>query len=160
VGKLTVPESALDPNIIPLVHALNAFTGIETIGSCGGHPNPNACQAGEGEFEVTFDIGHSDDGLFALEFLVWAVNNNWQQLDHWAQIVAFAAPPYLNLPGETLHFTLEGEGSPEELASYLDEERETAYIAPAAWYALALEDDTDVDAVQELLGQHIACEQI
>ena len=69
-----VPYGELDSNVLNLVRALNAFAGIKTIGSCGGHREPGQAQAREGSWWVTFEIEHSEDGGFALEFLAWLIN--------------------------------------------------------------------------------------
>ena len=63
------PYAQLDQNIIELCRALNSFTGIRTIGSCGGHENPASYQLPAGAWHVLFRVEHDDDGWYALEFL-------------------------------------------------------------------------------------------
>ena len=54
-------EKEIDANILPLVNALNAFDGVTTIGSCGGHanPDPQKGQWAAGEWFVNFELEHS-----------------------------------------------------------------------------------------------------
>jgi len=51
----SIPYAELDKNIVKLVRALNAFEGIETIGSCGGHAKQTSpSQWPEGSWYVKF----------------------------------------------------------------------------------------------------------
>lgn len=112
----------LDANIVRLVAALNAFPGIETTQSCGGHDKPaNPGQALAGGFTVIFQVEQSPRGWLALEFLAWAINAEGP-----GALILFpwAAPPWLNTPGKVLRFVLEGRGSdPDDLAGWLDDAR-------------------------------------
>jgi hypothetical protein len=130
--RADVPYEELDSNVVDLVRALNAFAGIKTIGSCGGHREPGPGQAREGSWWVTFEIEHSEDGWFALEFLAWLINNDYWRAGHKVHLYPTSPPPYLNEPGRVLKFSLEGYGSedPEELAEWIDRVREESYIGP------------------------------
>ena len=128
----SVPYDELDQNIVSLVKALNAFDGIATVGSCGGHPNADVLyQNEEGTWHVSFDAGHTEDGWFALEFIAWIVRD-WGRGGHHGSLEATSPPPYLNEPGSCLSFVLEGWGheDPDELAEFIDELREDFYIPP------------------------------
>jgi hypothetical protein len=116
----------LDKNMVRLVRALNAFQGVTTIGSCGGHPNPRGCQRSEGAFYVNFTLSWDQQGQLALEFLAWLVNNFLRgRIEGMIVLIPFAPPPYLNGPGTCLHFTIEGRdgADPEELATHMDDAR-------------------------------------
>ena len=45
---MEVPYDELDENIVNLVRAVNSFPGIFTVGSCGGHPNPEPIKMWKG----------------------------------------------------------------------------------------------------------------
>lgn len=127
-----VPYDELDQNILSLVKALNAFDGITTVGSCGGHQNANVrYQNEEGTWYVSFDADHTEDGWFALEFIAWVVRD-WGRGGHNGTLEATSLPPYLNEPGSCLRFVLEGWGHevPDELAKFIDDLREEFYISP------------------------------
>jgi len=49
----------VDKNILPLVKVLNSLKYVRTMGSCGGHANPNKCQQPKGQWFVSFAC--SDD---------------------------------------------------------------------------------------------------
>lgn len=126
----------LDPNIRTLVKALNAFEGIQTIGSCGGHENPSPAQWDKGTFYVKFDVDWTTEGRFALEFLAWFFNDYCHKSDitgH-VQLVPVAAAPFINTPGECLSFAVEGfnAADPELIGNRLNELRKTAYVEPMA----------------------------
>jgi len=124
----------IDPPVQRLVGALNAFDGIETIGSCGGHPAPlRGGQWAAGSWYVKFRVDKNAHGWRALEFLAWLVNNSYQRNNHHVTLLyPIAPPPFLNTPGEVLAFALEGydgEG-PDALADWMVECWENAYIPP------------------------------
>src|SRR3954465_825727 len=126
------PVADLDPNIVALVEALNAFKGISTVGSCGGHPDPGPGQKPAGEWTVSFKLAPNDNGWGALEFLAWLVNNNARRSGSKVHLEPFASPPYLNTPGECLAFHLAGWGEedPEAFARLLRESKEQCYVPP------------------------------
>jgi hypothetical protein len=101
-----IPYDEIDPGIRALVRALNAFPGIETIGSCGGHDNPRGDQAGPGLWWVLLTIDRTPDSWLSLEFLAWAVTRALGS-DGGVTLEADAAPPYLNDPGKLLRFVLQ-----------------------------------------------------
>ena len=62
-----------DERVARLVHALDAFPGVESYSSCGGHPPPlEESQCPANEFFVCFDVGREERGWRALEFIAWA----------------------------------------------------------------------------------------
>lgn len=101
-----IPYDEIDEPIRSLVRVLNAFPGVKTIGSCGGHSSPTTGQAGPGRWWVLFDVERSENGWLSLEFLAWAVTRNLGA-DGSVTLEADAAPPYLNQPGAMLRFVLE-----------------------------------------------------
>jgi len=142
MDKADIPYDLLDPNIVALVRTLNMFEGLRTVGSCGGHENPGAGQWPPGEWVITFKADHTEEGWFALEFLTWAIQDYHPSRPggrHLVRLSLNAFPPYLNTPGEVLCFYLHGlkdaEGftsDPDELATWIAQVKEEAYISPAA----------------------------
>ncbi len=128
---MLIDYTELDTNIVDLVKVLNEFPGIITIDSCGGHPNPGPGQNPAGEFSVAFKVEHTEHGWFSLEFLVWAVNNSLVRTGHNVRIYPYCAPPYLNDPGHTLYFTLEGaDADPGTIAKHLRDMRQDFFMTP------------------------------
>jgi len=123
----------IDPLIQRLVDALNAFDGIQTHGSCGGHPEPLLRgQWPAGSWYVKLRVDKTEHGWRALEFLAWLINNAYQRDAHHVTLYPVAPPPYLNTPGQVLSFALEGfDGeNPDALADWMQQVRERAYIPP------------------------------
>lgn len=118
-----------DPSIRSLVAALNAFPGVATIGSCGGHENPGPGQWAAGKWYVKLIFDQDDDGWLALEFLAWAINNDYRRADHHVILYPTSPPPWLNQPEEMLSFSLEGHDgcSADSLAAFLDRVREDCF---------------------------------
>ena len=131
---LTQPSTGrpeIDAKIRELVDALNAFDGVATLGSCGGHPEPlKGGQWPEGSWYVTFRVSRDTHGWRALEFLAWLVNHDYTQAEPRVRLYPDSAPPYLNRPGAMLKFALEGcEGvSPDALASFMNRQRQRCFI--------------------------------
>ena len=128
------PKPEIDAEIRRLVDALNAFDGIATLGSCGGHPEPlKGGQWPEGSWYVTFTVRRDTHGWRALEFLAWLINHDYTRAEAGVMFYPDALPPYLNTPGSMLKFALEGyQGtSPDKLASFMNHQRKTCFI-PAA----------------------------
>jgi hypothetical protein len=129
------PGQTIDASIRQLVDALNAFRGIRTIGSCGGHPEPvTGGQWPAGAWYVKFRVDQDEAGWRALEFLAWLINNAYQRAEHHVTLYPTAPPPYLNTPGQVLAFALEGfDGEdPNQLAECMDRLRAKAYVPPPA----------------------------
>ncbi|MBA2449675.1 MAG: hypothetical protein H0V51_16765 [Chloroflexi bacterium] len=124
----------IDTSILPLVDALNAFDGISTIGSCGGHPEPlnNPSQWPEGSWYVKFDVARTVAGWRVLEFLAWLINNDYARSGHQVVLLPKSPPPYANTPGKCLSFALEGSAGEDaaQLATWMDRCREQCYIPP------------------------------
>ncbi len=143
----------LDPNIDALVKALNAFPGITTIGSCGGHENPTLAQAPAGSWWVKMEIARDDDGHFALEFLAWLINHGGRCAGSRVILLPDAPPPYVNFPGRVLTYLLEGEGEdPDELAAWINKCRRELYVDPEAAAAWKIDDEAEA-AGEDAFGQ-------
>jgi len=127
-------HETFDPNIRRLVAAINAFDGLTVVGGCGGHPDPQPDQWPEGAWYVMFVVQQTDQGWFALEFLSWAINNDYRRGGHEVLLLPIAPPPYLNRPGQSLQFAIEGSGTAgaATLAAWLNEMRVECYIAPSS----------------------------
>ena len=131
--RVVPADVTLDSNMVGLVNALNAFPGVQTIGSCGGHVAPTGGQWEEGTFYVNVVFDDTEHGYFALEFLAWAINNDYRRAGYKVMLYPYAPPPYLNEPGNCLRFHLEGYGAdPDELAVTLDQAREQLFVPPGA----------------------------
>ena len=126
-------HEAFDRNIRRLVETINAFDGLTVIGGCGGHPDPQPDQWPEGSWYVMFTVQRTDQGWFALEFLAWAINNDYRRGGHQVLLSPIAPPPYLNEPGQSLQFVIEGSGDADAtiLAAWLNRLRAKCYIAPS-----------------------------
>lgn len=111
----------LDTNIAGLVRSLNAFPGISTIGSCGGHENPTEIQRPLGEWFVTFYVAYTSGGWRSLELIAGAIT-----LDPWRTSlkVATSQPGYAT--GRSLFFALEGweHADLDRIVAYLNRVRE------------------------------------
>jgi hypothetical protein len=126
------PNPEIDTRIRKLVDALNAFDGVATLGSCGGHPAPlKGGQWPEGSWYVTFKVRQDTHGWRALEFLAWLINHCYVDAEPRVRLYPDSAPPYLNTPGSMLKFALEGfEGaSADALATFMDQQRTRCFIA-------------------------------
>jgi hypothetical protein len=124
---------AIDPVIQRLVDALNAFAGIRTHGSCGGHAEPlRGGQWPAGTWYIKFRVDKGEHGWRALEFLAWLINNAYQRDEHHVTLYPIAPPPYLNGPGQVLSFALEGYANenPDVLADWIQQVHQQAYIPP------------------------------
>lgn len=126
-------HDVVDLNIRPLAAAIDAFDGLTTVGGCGGHPNPQPDQWPEGSWYVMFTVQRTDEGWFALEFLAWAINNDYRRGGHQVLLLPVAPPPYLNEPGQALQFVIEGDThvEPAILARWLNRLRAECYVAPS-----------------------------
>jgi hypothetical protein len=125
-------HETFDPNIRRLVAAIDAFGGLTVVGGCGGHPNPRPDQWPEGSWYVMFTVQRSDEGWFALEFLAWAINNDYRRGGKQVLFSPIAPPPYLNEPGQSLQFVIEGDAAVDAnaLAAWLNQQRAECYVAP------------------------------
>lgn len=126
----SVPYDELDTRIKPLVEAVNALPGIVTLGSCAGHPDPKPGQYPEGRWYVKFQVEHNEEGWRSLEFLAW-IASDLQRGNYAVILEAKSPPPYLNYPGASLSFVLEGEDvDPEEtVARFLSQMHADCYVA-------------------------------
>lgn len=127
-------HEVFDLNIRQLVSAINAFDGLRVIGGCGGHSDPQSDQWPEGSWYVMFSVERTNQGWFALEFLAWAINNDYRRAGHQVLLSPIAPPPYLNEPGQSLQFVIEGYAGADAaaLATWLNRLRAECYIATAA----------------------------
>ena len=99
----------IDAKIKRLVEELNAFEVVATLGSCGGHPvQLKGGQWHEDSWYVTFKLRHDAHGWRALEFLAWLINHDYVRGEPRVRLYPDSVPPYLNTPGSTLKFALDG----------------------------------------------------
>ena len=144
INKAEILYHELDPNIVNLCKAINACDGLVTTRSCVGHQDPEPCQNPAGTWAVYFDVEHSQEGWFAMEFLTWAVTH-YSPVQ--ARIETGALPPYVNNPGQCLYFVLEGKGAPDQLAEWIGRQREGSYFSLAML-------ELEVDVVNEEAAQY------
>ena len=124
-----IPSEELDANIKPLVETVNAFPGLVTVGSCGGHAQPGPGQYPAGTWYVKFDAAHSEIGWRSLEFVAW-VTTDLRRGGEGVILEATSPPPYLNSPGACLAFVLSGKDvDPEFVARFLSDMYADSYIA-------------------------------
>ncbi len=120
------PYNGMDQNIVGLVNALNAFDGIYTVSSCGGHQNNTPYQLPLGKWEVMFMLeaarvnSPSVQAWLTLELLAFGFSKCFDAGDGKVQITVFSPDPFLNGPGDSITFTLEGNDvDPDALADWL-----------------------------------------
>ena len=112
-----VPYEEIDEPVRDLVRLLNEELSLVTIGSCGGHKNPDNVQAPEGEFWVSIEVPSNVDEWRGFEYLAW-VCRDWGRAGEDLLLEADAAPPFVNswITGEsTLRFVLNGGMPASEL---------------------------------------------
>jgi hypothetical protein len=145
------PYDELDPPIVTLVRALNQLPGIYTGGSCGGHEESvspvsapaNAWWIGFGLERIAHEgelvAVPTDEAWLSLEFLAW-FTQDFRGTGADVDLRASSHPPWINIPGQTLGFVLEGfrDGErpyePDELADELARAAIRFYIpADFAW---------------------------
>lgn len=122
--KDTTDYAQIDANIVSLVRVLNAYPEVTTIGSCGGHRTiTNASQWQAGSWYVKFEIAPTEHGWYVLEFLAWAINEDFRHTYPQVTLLPTAPPPYLNAPGNVLSFVIEcfDGPPPDELAESLEQ---------------------------------------
>ncbi len=121
----------IDSNVRSLISVLNSFPGVETTGSCGGHPEPRKIyQWPSGSWNVVMHIKHNRTGLLSLEFLAWAINHDIRRSKgNRILFLPTAPPPWLNGPGQCLYYVLEGSQGedPEKLAITLGDLKKTYF---------------------------------
>jgi hypothetical protein len=130
---ITPRPADLDPEILALVLALDAFEGIRAVAGCAGPPEPRIelGECSEGSWYVRFEVAETAEAWGALEFLLWLVNGDYTRVGHRVALVpsASTAPDVPNLT-----FTLEGRDGedPSGLAEWIDRCREGYYTPPPA----------------------------
>jgi len=125
---MKVPYSEMDANIVALAKAINAIDGLYTVSSCGGHKNNKEYQLPADRWEVTFRLeparqnSPSVRAWLALEFLVYTFCKCYYSDKGDVRITTFSPSPYLNGPGSSISFTMEGKGvNPDDVAKWLAE---------------------------------------
>lgn len=133
--KSEPPYDEMDQNIVTLAKVLNSFDGIYTIGSCGGHEDPEPYQNAEGTWRILFCLqtatsyAPSTAAWLSLEFIVWAFNNDFRRGGWDVNITAYSPPPYLNELGNSISFSAEGNSvDPDEVAEMLRRFKEDFFI--------------------------------
>ena len=145
------PYADMDASIVALVRAINQLPGLYTSGSCGGHEEPlTPVSAPADEWWIGIELASvkrdkdlveipTDEAWLSLEFLTY-VTGHLRKNGVNVQLRASANPPWLNTPGRTLGFVLEGtrdDESPYEPDDFADRLTRDAirYYVPAdfAW---------------------------
>ena len=132
------PYGEMDPPVQPLCRAINAFPGVFTIGSCGGHAEGGELPADQWRVdfraEVTDDHRPTVDAWLSAEFIAWVLRDLYR-----GDMAVFASfwspPPYLNYPGQMLTFEIHGwrpSAEPEEVAAQLKAFRRGQYVGARA----------------------------
>ena len=110
----------MNQNLQSLATVLDGFPGLKTTYG----------QDTEDQWQLSFEVQHTEEGWRSLEFVAWAVSD-LKQGGNKVILEAIAIPPYLNTPGECLLFVVKGkndapEGSirPQQVASILSDWKE------------------------------------
>lgn len=119
----------IDSAIVELCKTVNEFEGIRTIESCQGYIDghrPNK------PWMVLFEpdglISH--EAYCAIEFLAWILGRREAGAAGFeVSLKINSAAPYLNGPGRTMYFTIEGRNRhPDELAALIRDLRERCFV--------------------------------
>jgi hypothetical protein len=160
------PYQELDPPIVGLVRAINQLPGLYTTQSCGGHEEPltpvsapadewwigiGLAVVKRGEDLVPIPV---DEAWVSFEFLAYVVGHHRVNGAD-VQLRATSSPPWLNDPGKTLGFVLEGwrrddhPFEPDDLADHLIQDAVRYYVSLEllAWRGEG--DDDPVDGERE-----------
>lgn len=126
-----------DPAIVELCRAINEFPGIATNGSCQGFidghrpDRPWAVYFGM-ERRPTFE------GYCSIEFIAWLKGSEASAAGFDVSLRLNSAPPYLNIPGNTAYFVIEGRNRhPDEFAAFIRDMREKCFFVPSIWQRIA-----------------------
>lgn len=126
------PYDELDPPVAGLCRAVNAFPGLRTGSSCGGHETGGLLPADRWQVAFSCELDDEDRPTLAawldLEFVAWAVYD-LGKAERAVWLEAFSLPPWPNDPARMLSFDLHGERNgdggiePNEVAAFLDRVR-------------------------------------
>jgi len=130
---MEVPYDELDTNIVELVRVFNSFPGIHTVGSCGGHDNPESYQSPAGSWDIVFrieveDLRATKSGWLSLEFLVYAFNNVFYRSGLKVFIGPYSVPPHFNEPGSSMTFRAAGPEDPTDIAHLLMNLKQECFV--------------------------------
>lgn len=92
--KAPIDYIFIDSNIRSLVSTLNMLDGIRTMGSCGGHENPNRIQHKKGTWFVSFWV-YKSGRKTSLPLLKDFCKENSVKLskhDNWYALVGIGCP--------------------------------------------------------------------
>jgi len=131
IRKTMTLYDEMDSNIVSLVKALNAFDGIYTISSCGGHRNNKSYQLPRGRWDIFFRLkparvnSPSVQAWLTLELLAYAFSKCFDTGKGNISLTVSSPSPFLNGPGECISFILKGKDvDPDVLANWLVEFRQ------------------------------------
>jgi len=107
----------IDANMRNLVRIMNKIPGVKTIGSCGGHsdPQPGQWDAGKWYLKFSLDLAERD----TLDWLAWAINNDLRSA-YPVFLMPIMPPPNLN-PDIHANWVIEcyGGATPDMVANFL-----------------------------------------
>jgi hypothetical protein len=140
-----IPYKEMDPPIVTVCRAFNAYPGLHTVSSCGGHEKGGVLPADQWEvaLQVELDEGHRPTlrGWVSIEFIAWVLRDFARSGDgRELELTAESAPPFLNRPANTLTFWVWGRRPstlPDDVAQHLDYCRRELYVPASrigAWY--------------------------
>lgn len=123
-----------DPAIITLCEAINEFPGITTSESCQGYiDNHRPGEAWTVYFGPNGPI--ASEAYCAIEFLAWLLGPREAGAAGFdVSLTLSSAPPYLNEPGRTMSFCIEGRNRhPDELAALIRKMRHDCFVTAEEW---------------------------
>ena len=138
---MTIDYDQIEEPVRRLVRALNAFEGVTTIGSCGGHENPDEWQEPVGSWFVTFAIAHRGGGWQSLERI-----NLVRSFMECVDIRVYTHGGGARINGRNIFFAMRGDGCSADEAAYWLEQ---IYGGLTVTEVIADMDAYDVDVIEE-----------
>jgi hypothetical protein len=125
----STPYAELDPEIVELCRAINGFPDLRTSASCQGYIGNH--RDGEPWYVFFGPKGFvSNEAYTSIEFLAWLVNGGAAKADGFDVTMWLnSGPPYLNFPGRTMYFFIEGRNRhPNEFAEFIRTNRAQGFV--------------------------------
>lgn len=128
--KNDIPNEELDPAVVELCRAINAFSGIETKESCQGFVDGHR-PGKPWNVYFGFEGAPSLEGYAAIEFLVW-LRRDAQAVGFDVEVAVNSFVPDPNHVGDSLYFVFRCKNRhPTEFADFIREMRARDFRSPS-----------------------------